>query len=57
MNTEGIRQLIHWYDIGLVSMDPETGKKLWEQPFPKTSSQSTCRLHLDTLHFSGQVAG
>lgn len=30
----GARQLIIWSPDSLVSLDPETGKKYWEQPFP-----------------------
>lgn len=33
VNTGGRQQLIQWHALALTSLDPETGKVFWEQPF------------------------
>lgn len=31
---DGVRQIIHWHDTGLVAANPETGEILWKHEFP-----------------------
>lgn len=50
----GVRQLIIWYPGAVASLDPETGKQLWEQPYKVGGSMTVAIpvLHRDNLFFT-----
>jgi outer membrane protein assembly factor BamB len=55
----GQRQLIVWHPTALCSLDPVTGKLLWEQPFTSKSglSVATPRVHGEHLFISAFYDG